>query len=130
MQVKAIRKLEVESSLPCSALQEQERHLCRIVEEVSSKESYHDFSDLEYFLQPGTSKRKVKITEVQCNSSLMTIASDSSLIKESLKDITTVTATMSIPPAVLHLLIKSFKCLICHDVISPPVSYANSCQTI
>lgn len=64
------------------------------------------------------------------SSKLESINCDIAQIKESLQALTAVSEATPVPLPILLLLKTTFKCVICHDVIAPPVIYSTCCQTI
>ena len=61
---------------------------------------------------------------------LKDMASNISSIKRNIDSLTTVSEATPVPLPILNVLKVSFKCVVCQDVINPPVTYGACCQSI
>lgn len=90
---------------------------------------FGDVSDFDVMSASSGRYRKGKAKD-QSFKKLDGIVSDITDIKEKMKALTEVSTATPVPLSLLSLLRTTFKCHICQDIISPPVTYASCCQSI
>ena len=72
-------------------------------------------------MEPPKSKRVLNCSEIEKNIKA---------IRNQIDSLMSLQGTLQIPLSLRKLLLDSFKCIICHNVIEPPVIYSRCCRRL